>query len=202
MAAFVQTPAIKKVNDELITKAIADMIVTDYVPPSIVEGEGFNRLMNIVAPGYKVPTRKTVRSRIQQRYDTEKEKLCDELNDVTSTAITTDTWTSNSTESYITVTEHHIDDEWEMKSNFLMTRAMPERHTGENLATRLTDCVEEFNLQGIIISLSDMHSDSQKSCVRIRIFEYIRIVHTNIRIPISVFVPIPTKFMLHIWRQL
>ena len=36
-----------------------------------------------------------------------------------------------------------------------------------------------------------MHSDSQKSCVRIRIFEYIRIVHTNIRIPISVFVPIP-----------
>ena len=43
----------------------------------------------------------------------------------------------------------------------------------------------------IIISLSDMHSDSQKSCVRIRIFEYIRIVHTNIRIPISVFVPIP-----------
>ena len=69
MAAFVQTPAIKKVNDELITKAIADMIVTDYVPLSIVEGEGFNRLMNIVAPGYKVPTRKTVRSRIQQRYD-------------------------------------------------------------------------------------------------------------------------------------
>ena len=148
MAAFVQTPAIKKVNDELITKAIADMIVTDYVPLSIVEGEGFNRMMNIVAPGNKVPTRKTVRSRIQQRYDTEKEKLCDELNDVTSTAITTDTWTSNSTESYITVTEHHIDDAWEMKSNVLMTRAMPERHTGENLATRLTDCVEEFNLQG------------------------------------------------------
>ena len=29
-----------------------------------------------------------------------------------------------------------------------MIRAMPERHTGENLAIRLKDCVDEFGLKG------------------------------------------------------
>ncbi|KAH3755129.1 hypothetical protein DPMN_189815 [Dreissena polymorpha] len=35
-----------------------------------------------------------------------------------------------------------------MKSNVLLTRAMPERQTGENLANSLTDCVSEFGLSG------------------------------------------------------
>lgn len=37
-----------------------------------------------------------------------------------------------------------------MESNVLMTRAMPERHTGDNIAQRLQDCVSEFDLDGKI----------------------------------------------------
>lgn len=122
------------------------MIVKDYVPLSIVEGEGFRELMSIVAPSYTVPCRNTIRSRVQQRYANEKTALTSILEAVPSVAITTDTWTSNSTESCITVTEHHIDDNWEMKTTVLMTRAMPERHTGENLAAKLQTCVAEFGL--------------------------------------------------------
>jgi hypothetical protein len=33
-----------------------------------------------------------------------------------SVSLTTDTWTSVATESYITVTEHHLTDNWDMKS--------------------------------------------------------------------------------------
>ena len=45
-------------KSERITQAIADMIVSDYVPLSIVEGEGFKNLMSIVAPDYTVPVGK------------------------------------------------------------------------------------------------------------------------------------------------
>ena len=147
MSDFVRTPT-KKINNEVVTKAIADMVVSDYLPLSIVEGDGFRRLMGIVAPDYEVPCRNTIRSRIMHRYETERETLSTDLDAVSSVAITTDTWTSNSTECYITVTEHHITDAWEMKTNVLMTRAMPERHTGENIANRLKDCVEEFRVEG------------------------------------------------------
>ncbi|XP_052278728.1 E3 SUMO-protein ligase ZBED1-like [Dreissena polymorpha] len=151
MSSFLSTPKKVSVSEsERIACAIADMIVKDYVPLSIVEGEGFRNLMQIVAPDYKVPCRNTVRSRIVLKYESEKEVLSSELASVQSASITTDTWTSNSTESYITVTEHHINSDWDIKSNVLLTRAMPERHTGENLANRLTDCVSEFGLGGKI----------------------------------------------------
>ena len=142
-----RTPS-KKTNPEAVTKAIADMIVSDYLPLSFVEGDGFRRLMGIVAPDYDVPCRNTIRSRIMHRYDREREALSTEMESVSSAAITTDTWTSNSTQSFITVTEHHIADDWSMKTNVLLTRAMPERHTGENLASRLKDCVQEFHIEG------------------------------------------------------
>ncbi|XP_053387152.1 E3 SUMO-protein ligase ZBED1-like [Mercenaria mercenaria] len=149
LSAFVSTP--KKVSSsesEKITQSIANMVVMDYMPLSVVEGEGFLSLMNTVVPVYNVPSRNTIRSRIVKRYDSEKDLLKSSLASVSSVAVTTDTWTSNATESYITVTEHHIDNEWRMRSNVLLTRAMPERHTGANLARKLQDCISEFGLVG------------------------------------------------------
>ena len=40
-----------------------------------------------------------------------------------------------------------------MESNVLMTRAMPERHTGMNLAEKLKDCIFEFDLNDKIITM-------------------------------------------------
>ena len=151
MTSFINTSTkLSAPQSEQITIAIADMIVTDYMPLSVVEGDGFLKLLNIVAPNYKVPCRNTLRARVIKRYDDEKECLIQQISNVSSASITTDTWTSNTTDSYITVTEHHITDDWEMKSNVLMTRAMPERHTGENLAIKLTNCVSEFGLDNKI----------------------------------------------------
>ena len=47
-------------------------------------------------------------------------------------AITTDGWTSRATDSYITVTSTHINEEWKMVNYVLMTRAMPDSHTGNH----------------------------------------------------------------------
>ena len=146
MTSFNSPKKLSQNQKETITQAISDMIVSDYLPLSIVEGECFRNLMKVVAPDYDIPCRKTIRARITKRYEEQKTVLTDELQTIDSVAITTDTWTSNATDSYITVTEHHITDDWEMKSNVLMTRAMPERHTGVNIANRLRDCITEFHL--------------------------------------------------------
>lgn len=45
-------------------------------------------------------------------------------------AITSDGWTSRSTESYVTVTATFVDANWEMQNYVLQTRPMPESHTG------------------------------------------------------------------------
>ena len=50
-------------------------------------------------------------------------------------ALTTDIWTSQAVEAYITVTTHYLDPSWKMQSYVLQASAFPERHTGiEKLA--------------------------------------------------------------------
>jgi len=95
--------------------------------------------MSLVAPQYAVPSRTTITSRIGLLYEAEKAALMTELKTCKSATITTDTWTSTSTDSYLTVTTHFVNDDWAMRSCVLMTRGMPERHTGANLADRLNE---------------------------------------------------------------
>ena len=143
LAEFVRSPRSRHLSGtkaEEITRAIVNMVVQDYMPLRIVEGSGFKNLMSLIAPEYSVPSRNTIKARTDKVYDEEKSKLPVELRDVATVALTTDTWTSNSTASYITVTEHHIDKNWEMKSNVPLTREMPERHTGDNLAEKIKSC--------------------------------------------------------------
>ena len=109
----------KKINSNLkekITTAIAEMVVKDYLPLSLVEGDGFLNLMNIIVPEYKVPTHNSIKSRIGKLFDEQKTRLISEISSAQSVSLTTDTWTSVATESYITVTEHHLTDNWDLKS--------------------------------------------------------------------------------------
>lgn len=49
------------------------MVVTDYLPLSVVEGAGFRNLLELIVPDYTVPSMSTVRYRIQKRYEDDKD---------------------------------------------------------------------------------------------------------------------------------
>ena len=138
------------------------MIVLDFRPLSLVEGKGFLKLMFVVAPDYKVPIRNTIKSRIEKIYDDQKPVLVRNLEDVDSISLTTDTWTSNANKSYLTVAEHHIDKTWNMNSNVLVIREIPERHTADNIADKLKSIVSEFHLCG---EITDVVHDNARNMV-------------------------------------
>lgn len=52
-----------------ITDAIGKFIVHDNLPFSVVEGKGFLNILKELAPLYKVPTRNTIKYRIDKKYD-------------------------------------------------------------------------------------------------------------------------------------
>ena len=93
-------------------------------------------------------------------YCDRKEEFISDLKEVESVSLTTDTWTSNATKSFITVTEHHTNEFWNLQSNVLLAREMPERHTGENLANELKSAVAEFNLDGKVSTV--VHDNARK----------------------------------------
>lgn len=55
-----------KQQSEKVTISIANMIVKDYLCLSILLGEGFTEFVNIISPGFNIPSRNTVKSRIEK----------------------------------------------------------------------------------------------------------------------------------------
>ncbi len=105
---------------EKMTQLIAEMTAEDLLPISFVEGEGFKRLMNYAEPHYTVPSRKTVTARIDALYEKCACSLKDSLSKPARVAITTDSWTSLTAESYMTLTCHYIN-EWKIHNAVLET---------------------------------------------------------------------------------
>ncbi|XP_075325281.1 E3 SUMO-protein ligase ZBED1-like [Odontesthes bonariensis] len=130
-----------------ITKRIVNMIVKDMLPLSVADGEGFQELMGFIEPGYRIPSRKTFTNRLEQQYAEKKAELKEKLASA-DVALTTDCWTALTTESYITVTCHYIEEDWQVKSAVLLTESFSDKHTADNLAEKLKESVDDWGLAG------------------------------------------------------
>jgi len=77
-------------------------------------------------------------------------KLKEVLNDINYLAITTDCWTSVTTESYLSITCHFINTNYELKTTVLSTKSLTKNHTVQNLADALLEVFEEWNINNKI----------------------------------------------------
>ena len=128
-----------------ITNHIAEVIARDLRPINSVDGQGFVRLLNYLEPGYQVLSRPHVTKMCRQIFDSYKKELIAKL-DSPNVSLTTDIWTSRVQQAYLTVTVHFITEQWVMESKVLLTREMPEHHTGINIAERLKEAVRERHI--------------------------------------------------------
>ena len=100
--------------------------------------------MAFMEPEYRLPSATQFTHLIELRYEAIKEKIREILQDrANSVAITADIWTSIATDSYLIVTIHYLNEEWEMKSIVSGTLPLLESHTADNLATWIKEIVEE-----------------------------------------------------------
>lgn len=80
-------------------------------------------------------------------YTKVKKRILTDSNKAYFIAVTTDGWTSRAAQSYITITAHYIDDNFEIQNHTLQTRQLNSSHTAENLAEVLTKAVEEWGVK-------------------------------------------------------
>jgi len=130
------------------------MIVRDMQPFSIVEDRGFREYVAHLDPSCQLPRRRTLtRELLLRLYDDVKEEVETVLSGVENVSLTTDSWTSRSTENYIAVTAHYITAEWEMGSYLLECVKYRERHTAENLRDKLIRVICDWKLDGKVVSV-------------------------------------------------
>ena len=88
-----------------IDTALVKMIATDMQPPSIVENKGFQDFLKVIDNKYIPPSCRTImRDRLPSLYSAKKKELKELLALTEYCFLTSDLWTSRSTNGYLTVT--------------------------------------------------------------------------------------------------
>jgi hypothetical protein len=124
---------------------IGEMLAADLQPFTLVEDVGFLRLMAHLTPRYTVPSRKyfttNILPSIHQRLK-DRIQLLVSAGASNGVAITTDMW-SCETQSFICVTAHFAENEWQ-RSHFVLSHAAVDvTHTGINLHAALHRVLQE-----------------------------------------------------------
>lgn len=146
------------------------MIATDYQPFTIVKDDGFREFVNLLDPRYVLPCPDTLKNKLlKEQYLKTFSKLFTILSGIKYVGITTDIWTSTATESYICVSCHFIDQEFNLKRAILSTKQLEKNHTSENIAQALREIFEEWKIYDKITCIvTDNAASMLKACELLR----------------------------------
>lgn len=131
-------------------------------------------MVNCLDSRYDVPSRIHFSEKVvPHMYDTVKGQVKSKLSEARQVALTTDGWTSRSTESYVTITACFIDNEWKLNNYILQTRAMPESHTGVNIASVIKEAIIEWGLPATPPLVTDNDSNMTVAAKEANCFPHI-----------------------------
>lgn len=112
-------------------EAVAHWILMHEQPFNAVEAYGFSFMFKVNLPQFEKISRTTTRNDVITVYDLEKNKLQLKLKNINKISLTTDIWKSKVQKiSYMCVTGHFVDSQWQLQKQVLSFMPLPPPHTG------------------------------------------------------------------------
>lgn len=132
-----------------LTNSIVYMIAKDHQPFSIVDNEGFRAVMKVAAPLYKIPSRKTITIRLDDKYHVIQNKIKAILSSIKNLSLTSDIWTDPyNTKGFLGITVHYIDFEnLTLESIDLGMQKLEHRHESAYISQIFKDICKEWSIQ-------------------------------------------------------
>ncbi|KAE8295674.1 hypothetical protein D5F01_LYC06609 [Larimichthys crocea] len=125
--------------------------------------------MSTLKPRYCIPSRQHFSQVVVPKlYQEVRAHVVEILQRADTVSITTDGWTSRATQSYVTITVHVINAEWELAGFVLQTRPLLESHTGTNIAEVLKEAVAEWQLERQQQSIAVVTDNARNMDVAVR----------------------------------
>lgn len=130
-----------------IHAAIGEMIASDCQPISVVEDIGFSRLMQKVKPNYVLPSRKYFSEKVLPEIHRKvRNKVNKIVEDSENISFTSDIWTNNSNHSFISLTAHCINKNFERKILVLRVAPFAGSHTSCRISEVIESVITEFEI--------------------------------------------------------
>lgn len=144
-----------------VSQVHADKLITNFVikgmfPLDTVSKDCFKELIQGLAPEVKVMSRKTLHTRINERFNAMKMELTTKLTGLRYVCTTADIWSMNK-KSYMGVTAHWIDINLKRQSVALACRRFKGAHTYDRIALLLHSIFAEFKIdvKKIVATVTD-----------------------------------------------
>lgn len=137
----------------LITNAIIYLLCQADLPLSLVEHQAFLKLFKVVAPHYKVPSRKTIKKYVYEKYNSASEVFKSKFSAMESFSLTTDIWTETlQTRSFLGITVHYLEQD-NLASCTVGVFEMDKGHTAEYISSIILNILEEWGLKREMLHL-------------------------------------------------
>ncbi|XP_057990192.1 zinc finger BED domain-containing protein RICESLEEPER 1 [Hevea brasiliensis] len=134
-------------DQEKSRRELACAIILHEYPLSIVEHVGFKKFVASLQPLFEMVSRNTIEKDILNIYAIEFEKLYNVFKKLECRiAITTDMWTSNQKEGFMSITAHYIDESWVLQNRILRFVHVLALHTKEELEGHLMDAFSKWDI--------------------------------------------------------
>lgn len=140
-----------------LNEALMYMIARDNMPLRTVEAPGFSKFIATAVPLYKVPSRRTLTTMLDDKYKKLSEKVCRIIHQAKFYSLTADAWTDcGNNRSYLGMTIHILDG-IEMKNIALAAYPLEKPHTKEYLITEITNICHNWNINSdkVILNISE-----------------------------------------------
>ncbi|KAF7815103.1 zinc finger BED domain-containing protein RICESLEEPER 2-like [Senna tora] len=145
----------RQVDPKRVREVMSMAIIEHDLPYSFVEYRRVRELLNLLNPDVKHISRNTAMSDVWKFYLDQKDKLKKRMAKSRGRiCLTSDCWTSYTTEGYICLTAHFIDESWKLNSKILSFCKMEPPHSGVELARKIFNCLKEWGIDRKIFSLT------------------------------------------------
>jgi len=123
-------------------------IVINQHPFTIVEQPNFISFVHTLYPATKMPSADTVKRYIVNSYETARINMQNILENLSSKiSFTTDIWTSPNTKSFLSLTAHFINENWELQNVLVDFIQIHGSHTGENIKNTFVSGLNNLSIQ-------------------------------------------------------
>ncbi|KAI5429499.1 hypothetical protein KIW84_034185 [Lathyrus oleraceus] len=142
--------------DKKVSRSMcATAIIAHDLPYKFVEFQKIRDWMKYLNPEFSPISRNTAKADVDEIFKTEKEALKKELANIPSIiSLTSDMWTTCTSEGYICMTAHYVDSNWNLKSKILNFCHMPPPHTGSEMSKKILDFLSDWGIEKKIFSLT------------------------------------------------
>ena len=130
--------------------------------------------VHVLDPKYQIPSRQTImRRHLPELYEASKQHLA-ELFQAKYCALTSDLWTSQATEGYITPTCHFVSSSTgKLETAVLGTMCMVTNHTADNIATTLKHITDEWDISDKVCCIVTDNANNIVAATRLNAWKHI-----------------------------